>query len=130
MDKMESLRAGVAELRSVARKLNQWADDLETSIHNQEGEESEVSVSETVSTVTKAEKPEPESARPSAAQKAEKPITLPEIRAILAEKCAAGFATQVKALIESYGVFSLKDVPADHYGELLEAVNSLGGADA
>ena len=36
----------------------------------------------------------------------------------------------VKALIEAYGASSLKGVPADKYGELLEAVKGLGDADA
>jgi len=36
MDKMESLRAGVAEMRSVAQRLMEWADDLEASFQGQE----------------------------------------------------------------------------------------------
>ena len=55
-----------------------------------------------------------------------KTYTLPEVRAILAEKVAAGYGTQVKALIESYGVASLKGVPAERYEELLEAVAGFG----
>ena len=31
MDKMENLRAGITEMRSVAQKLMAWADDLEAS---------------------------------------------------------------------------------------------------
>ena len=70
-------------------------------------------------------------AEPAAVEKAGKTLTLPEVRAVLAGKCAAGFGTQVKALIESYGAASLKDVPAEKYEELLEAVAQLGGdADA
>ena len=57
-------------------------------------------------------------------------LTLPEVRSVLAGKCAAGFSTQVKALIESYGAAFLKEVPAEKYEELLEAVKGLGDADA
>ena len=32
MNKMEGLRAGVAEMRSVAQRLNQWANDLEQTV--------------------------------------------------------------------------------------------------
>jgi len=97
MNNLEGLRAGAAEMRSVAQKLNQWADDLEASF------------------------------RGSAADaETGKVLTLPGVRAVLAEKCAAGFSTQVKALIESYGVSSLKEVPAEKYGELLSAVAGLG----
>ena len=136
MEKMESLRAGVTEMRSVARRLNQWADDLEASFRNQETAAAEVPASEPVQaagrkknqsgkrTVAAAE------AEPAAAEEKKTPLTLPEVRAILAEKCAKGFSTQVKALIESYGVSSLKEVPAEHYEALVEAVKVLGDADA
>ena len=136
MEKMESLRAGVAEMRSVAQRLNQWADDLEASFRNQEAAESEVFAAGSVQASGRkkygtgkaaAAKTAPE---PAAAEKEKTPLSLPEVRAILAEKCAKGFSTQVKALIESYGVSSLKDVPAEHYEALVEAVKELGDADA
>ena len=112
MDKLEGLRAGVDEMRSVARKLNQWADDLEASFS---GNDVRDSVPET--DVSKVPASEPVSAPP---------LTLPEVRSVLAEKCAEGFGPQVKALIESYGASSLKEVPADKYEELLSSVAELG----
>ena len=105
MNKLDGLRAGVAEMRSVARRLMTWADDLEKSFQDRE-----------------AGKPEMAAAGP--VQK--KPLALPEVRTALAEKCAAGYGAQVKALIESYGAASLKDVPAEKYEELLEAAAALG----
>ena len=131
MEKMDSLRAGVAEMRSVAQRLNQWADDLEASFRDQEADAKEVPASGE----SPAEKEEgaavPAGNQPAAVKEERKALTLPEVRAILAAKCAAGFGTQVKALIESYGATSLKGVPVDRYGELLEAVSGLGGdADA
>ena len=75
--------------------------------------------------------PKPAASEPAAVKEERKAITLPEVRTILAGKCAAGFGTQVKALIESYGASTLKEVPAEKYEELLEAVAQLGGdADA
>ncbi len=105
MDKMESLRTGIDEMRSVARKLNQWADDLEASFRASQTDAAEVQASEPVSAP---------------------PLTLPEVRSVLAEKCAEGFGPQVKALIESYGASSLKEVPTDKYEELLSSVAGLG----
>ncbi len=137
MEKIESLRAGVAEMRSVAQRLNQWADDLEASFRDQEAPEREVPPAESVQP-GKRKKAEEGKKSPGSTEAAStvvpeseaKPLTLPEVRAILAEKCAAGFGTQVKALIESYGASSLKGVPPEKYGELLEAVKGLGDADA
>ena len=130
MEKMESLRAGVAEMRSVAQRLNKWADDLEASFRNPEAPEKKVETGESVSVPRKKKAADTAGSEPAAAKEAGKTLTLPEIRAILAEKCAAGFATQVKSLIESYGASTLKEVPSEKYGELLEAVKGLGDADA
>ncbi len=136
MEKMESLRAGVAEMRSVAQRLNQWADDLEASFRGQKATPAEVPATETVPASGRKKTPAgkasvPETApEPAAAEEKKAALSLPEVRAVLAEKCAAGFSTQVKALIESYGVSSLKNVPAEKYEELLEAVQGLGDADA
>ena len=137
MEKMDSLRAGVAEMRSVAQRLNQWADDLEASFRDQEAPEREVLPAEPVQP-GKRKKAEDGKKSPGSTEAAgavvpepeAKPLTLPEVRAILAGKCAAGFGTQVKALIESYGAASLKGVPPEKYGELLEAVKGLGDVDA
>ena len=130
MNKMEGLRAGVAEMRSVAQRLNQWADDLEASFRDKETDASEVPVSGQSPAEKKKRAPKQAVTETAAVPETRKTLTLPEVRAILAEKCAAGFGTQVKALIESYGVASLKGVPADRYEELLEAVKGLGDADA
>ena len=124
MSNVEGLRAGIAEMRSVAQRLNQWADDLEASFH----EAAEVTASDPV-LAEKGKKADKTDAAESAASP-EKGFTLPEVRAILAEKCASGYGTQIKALIESFGVTSLKGVPAEKYPELLRAVESLGDSDA
>ncbi len=130
MDKMESLRAGVAEMRSVAQRLIQWADDLEKSFRDQEAHEEKDDAGGPVSASGKKKAADSAGALPAAAKEEKKLLSLPEVRAILAEKCAAGFGTQVKGLIESYGAASLKEVPPDKYLELLEAVKGLGDADA
>ena len=95
-----------------------------------EADEAEISASEPGPAEKEKGASVPAGNQPAAAPEKGKTLTLPEVRAILAEKCAAGFGTQVKALIESYGASSLKGVPADKYGELLEAVKGLGDADA
>ena len=130
MDKMDSLRAGVAEMRSVAQRLNKWADDLEASFRDPEASEKKVETGEPVSAPRKKKAADSSGAESAAVKEAGKTLTLPEVRAILAEKCSAGFGTQVKSLIESYGASTLKEVPPDKYGELLEAVKGLGDSDA
>ena len=45
MNKKDGLRTGIAEMRSVAQRLNQWADDLEASFRDKETDASEVPAS-------------------------------------------------------------------------------------
>ena len=129
-NKREGLRSGITEMRSVAQRLNQWADDLEASFRGEEAPEQEVDAGESAVASKEEGTADQAGAEPEAAPKTGKALTLPEVRAVLAGKCAEGFGTQVKALIQSYGASTLKEVPAEKYGELLEAVKGLGDADA
>ena len=163
-DKLENLRAGVAEMRSVAWRLTNWADDIEASFRSQEAATSQMDTGEpapaekeekaTAAKAAEGEAPttagggnlvgaevnrneravrgtvakiEVAGGEQAANETSSPPLPLPEVRKILAEKCAAGFGTQVKALIESYGASSLKEVPPEKYEELLAAVSGLGG---
>ena len=135
MDKWEDLKAGIAEMRSVAFRLSEWADRMEASFQSREAPAEEMGAGKSVQPEPGKKKAkgqaDPGSEEAAAGKKEKKELTLPAVRAILAEKCAAGFGVQVKALIESYGASSLKEVPAEKYEELLEAVAQLGGdADA
>ena len=129
MEKMDSLRAGVAEMRSVAQRLNQWADDLEASFRSAEADATEVPASEPGPAEKKKGTKNSAGTEHAVAPEKGKALTLPEVRTVLAGKCAAGFSTQVKALIESYGVTSLRDVPPEHYRELAEAAAALGAGE-
>lgn len=53
-------------------------------------------------------------------------LTLEEVRAVLADKSMAGFRDEVKALITSFGVNRLSEVPADKYKELVGQAEALG----
>ena len=133
MDEREGLRAGIAEMRSVAQRLMTWADDLEASFRDQEAPKEEMDAGKPAAAPRKKRAADQACAEPAAAAETRKALTLPEVRAVLAEKCAAGFGTQVKALVESCGASTLKGVPPEKYGELLEAVQELdqdGDADA
>ena len=127
MDKMERLRAGAAEMRSVARRLMEWAEDLEDSFQAAETGAAEVPAAGPGADGKKKKAAGPAGREQAGDAEAGKALTLPEVRKILAEKCAAGFGAQVRALIENCGASTLKDVPAGKYGALAEAAGRLGG---
>ena len=104
----KKLAAGVKEMRSVAKRLTTWADDLEKLLTS---ENSEVSEDAGCSADTPT------------------PPTLAEVKNFLTKLCAAGYAPQVKALIASYGAASLSGVPAEALGDLMDAARLLGGEE-
>ena len=104
----KKLAAGVKEIRSVAKRLTTWADDLEKLLTS---ENSEVNEDAGCSADTPT------------------PPTLAEVKNFLTKLCAAGYAPQVKALIASYGAASLSGVPAEALSDLMDAARLLGGEE-
>ncbi len=55
-----------------------------------------------------------------------KPITLAEVRAVLANKSRAGFTEEVKQLVMKHGAEKLSGVPESEYAALMKEAESLG----
>ena len=53
-------------------------------------------------------------------------MTLPEVRAILAEKSRAGFTAQIKELLLKHGADKLSAVDASEYAVLVAEAEALG----
>jgi len=60
-----------------------------------------------------------------AAKESEKPVSLEQIRAILAEKSQSGKQPEVKALITKFGAKKLTDIDPACYKELLQEAEAL-----
>ena len=104
MSKMGELDLCVSELRSVAQSLNTVADSL-TSLFS--GSQPESSV-------------QPES-KPTS-----KPLTLEDVRAVLAEKSRNGHTAKVRELLEKHGASKLSEIDPAKYGTLLAEAEVLG----
>ena len=55
-----------------------------------------------------------------------KPVTLAEVRAVLANKSRAGFTEEVKQLVMKHGAEKLSGVPESEYAALMKEAESLG----
>ena len=97
MSKISELDAVIRELRDTAASIKGMADSLE----------------EMLSSNTPAEKPQPT-------------ITLPEIRAILAEKSRAGYTAQVKELLRQHGADKLSAIDPAEYAALVKEAEGIG----
>lgn len=97
----------VGELRSAAQSLNTVADSLAALFS---GNRSETTVQAQT---------EPTATRP-------KPITLEQVRAVLAEKARAGYTADVRTLLEKHGAAKLSEIDPGEYVALLAEVEVLG----
>ena len=130
------LRGGIEKMREVAQLLNGWADDMERSLEAEKNKKAAaadaapdgetVSAGEAVSVASAVSVADAPAASASAVAVAPAP-SADAVRAELAAKCAAGFRTQVQALINSFGAAKFSEVAPEHYPALLEAVAGLGG---
>lgn len=104
MSKMSELDLCVGELRSAAQSLNSVADSL-TSLFS--GSQPRTSV-------------QPES-KPTS-----KPLTLEEVRAVLAEKSRNGHTAKIRELLEKHGAAKLSEIDPQKYAALLAEAEVLG----
>ena len=104
MSKMSELDLCVIELRSAAQSLNTVADSL-TALFS--GSQPESSV-------------QPES-KPTS-----KPLTLEDVRAVLAEKSRNGHTAKIRELLEKHGAAKLSEIDPKKYAALLAEAEVLG----
>ena len=104
MSKMSELDLCVCELRSAAQSLNTVADSL-TALFS--GSQPETSV-------------QPES-KPTS-----KPLTLEDVRAVLAEKSRNGHTAKIRELLEKHGAAKLSEIDPQKYAALLAEAEVLG----
>ena len=104
MSKMSELDLCVGELRSAAQSLNTVADSL-TALFS--GSQPESSV-------------QPES-KPTS-----KPLTLEDVRAVLAEKSRNGHTAKIRELLEKHGAAKLSEIDPKKYAALLAEAEVLG----
>lgn len=70
--------------------------------------------------------PTEEQSEPTALELSATPVTLAEVRAVLANKSRAGFTEEVKQLVMKHGAEKLSGVPESEYAALMKEAESLG----
>lgn len=123
MANKKDLRGSIEKMREVAQLLSEWADDMEASLAKKSRKSTDAAAEPVVTETPAAH---PEAVPPEPAVPPRQPVAA-DVRALLAEKCAAGFRAQVQALINSYGAAKFSEVDPSHYAELMESAALLGG---
>ncbi len=120
MGKVKLLLDVIGELRSLADSLQAVADAVEengaveaelttTKEPEKAGRSGKAAARNTAKKDTKAAKQEPE----------EKPLTLEEVRAVLAEKSRSGHTEEVRELLAKHGADKLSEIDPAEYAALL-----------
>lgn len=120
MGKVKLLLDVIGELRSLADSLQAVADAVEdngaveaelttTKEPEKAGRSGKAAAKNTAKKDTKAAKQEPE----------EKPLTLEEVRAVLAEKSRSGHTEEVRELLAKHGADKLSEIDPAEYAALL-----------
>ena len=104
MGKMSELDRCISELRNAAQSLSSAADNLAA-----------VFSSEPITTE-----------QPTLPSQTTKPITLEQVRAVLAEKSRDGHTAEVRALLEKHGASKLSEIDPSKYASLLAEAEVLG----
>ena len=131
MGKMNELDLCIGELRNAAQSLTAVADNLTalfrggtpqhipTDSFTQNGNgcvqlasAGTVTIDDGKATVTKAAAP--------------KPLTLEQVRAVLAEKSRDGHTAKVRALLEKHGANKLSEINPGKYPMLLQEAEEIG----
>ncbi|MDR1538123.1 MAG: DNA ligase [Clostridiales bacterium] len=111
MSKMSELDLTVKELRNAAQAITAAANSLVTLFTTSDGQR--VSDNATVSKTEKVtQKP--------------KPVTLEQVRAVLAEKSRSGHTADVRELLQRHGVAKLSEIDSGEYGALLAEAAKIG----
>ena len=119
MSRMKLLLDVVSDLRSLADSLQAVADAAVQGGPEQPDQSPEEQPVQKPEKKTAAKEAEPP-AKDSASEK--KPLTLEQVRAVLAEKSRAGHTSEVKALLIKHGADKLSDIdPAEYPALLAEA---------
>jgi hypothetical protein len=103
---MSELDLCIGELRSAAQSLTAVADSLTSLFDN-------------------SDNTEPEAKAPPSETKA-KPVTLEQVRAILAEKSRSGHTEKVRELLQKHGASKLSEIDPTKFEALLGEANSIG----
>lgn len=112
MSKMNELDLCVNELRNAAESLNAVAYNL-TALFNNNG----------VNIFTQHGN---DNNQIGCVESESKPVTLEQVRAVLAEKSRAGHTAEVRGLLESHGANKLSEINRDEYESLLHEAEAIG----
>lgn len=125
MSKIKLALDVVSDLKSLAESIETLVHVMESNEPNLENEMAKEAVKETKKRTKTKPTPEPVNDEPEEQAPEEKPITLEEVRAAMADKSRDGHREAVKAIIIKYGAGNLSSLDPKYYASALKEVGEL-----
>lgn len=122
MRKANELSTLILELEKCGENLIGISERLADMLGNESKEKTRVKTTEI------KEKKDDET-KPETSSKKEKPITMENVRVVLAEKSRLGFTADVRALLEKHGADRLSAVNPEEYPSLIKEAEVIGNAE-
>jgi hypothetical protein len=114
-------------LDAIIRTMRQLANDIEVYAKSMTDPDTPYSeIFDPKKDEPAAEKPKSAAKKQPPKQEAEEPVTLTDVRAVLAEKSRSGFKEEVKLLLQKHGAEKLSELAESEYAAVLKEAQALG----
>ena len=131
MTHLSSINALASDIAKLSKTLTTLAAEIESALTQEDVTEA-VAPKEAVKkeekpkeATKKAEATGETSSSDTSTEVTKTPVTIEQVRAVMAEKSQAGLTAQVKALLETFGAAKLSAVNPEDYEALLEAAKEI-----
>ena len=128
MTHLSSINALASDIDKLSKTLTTLATEIESALTQEDATEAAAAPKQTAQTKEapkKAEATGEVDSSETSTEATKNPVTIEQVRAVMAEKSQAGLTAQVKALLESFGAAKLSAVNPEDYEALLEAAKEI-----
>lgn len=131
MTHLSSINALASDIAKLSKTLTTLAAEIESALTQEDATEAAAAkqsakkAAQTKQTPKKAETTGEVDSSETSTEATKNPVTIEQVRAVMAEKSQAGLTAQVKALLESFGAAKLSAVNPEDYEVLLEAAKEI-----
>lgn len=132
MTHLSSINVLASDIAKLSQTLTALAAEMESALTQENAAEvapapkqSAKKAAQTKEAPKKAEATGEANSSETSTEATKNPVTIEQVRAVMAEKSQAGLTAQVKALLETFGANKLSAVNPEDYEALLEAAKEI-----
>lgn len=125
MTHLSSINVLASDIAKLSQTLTALAAEMESALTQENAAEVAPAPKQSAKKAKQAEATGETSSSETSTEATKNPVTIEQVRAVMAEKSQAGLTAQVKALLETFGAAKLSAVNPEDYEALLEAAKEI-----